>query len=232
MPTQSSLFPRHPHTQSNHLTLHNHSPTPIISCAYIIHRWSTLLQCTHTFRWVPHSPFPNPYPPYSTCSPPIRGAHHMSALFPVPNSHPTRSALVKARFHSVKTRLHRAPKTNHSPLSTWRGHTGQGTGIQGCFLVYITTSTVSSSLRTQTQTPLRTAREENKPTKWRPTLSSLSSPCSSSSSSAPPPPPTTTTTPFAKASSSSRASARADSPPISASAGAATQHCTTVQRPE
>ena len=81
----------------------------------------------------------------------------MSFIIPRSKLQPDPTRFSQAPFSFSQARLHRAPKTNHSPLSTWRLRTGQGTGIQGCFLVYITTSTVSSSLRTQPQTPPRTA---------------------------------------------------------------------------
>ncbi|KAK7370006.1 hypothetical protein VNO80_12056 [Phaseolus coccineus] len=59
-------------------------------CSAIKSDLSTLLQCTHTFRWVLHSRFPNPYPPTPRVPHQFAVLITCSALFPVPNSHPTR----------------------------------------------------------------------------------------------------------------------------------------------
>ncbi|RDX91116.1 Endoglucanase 8, partial [Mucuna pruriens] len=102
---------------------------------------------------IPHTSTPIPPTP--------RVPHQLTVAITCPHysSFPTPTrpdpTPVKTRFHSVKPGLHRAPKTNQCRISTWRTRVGEGTGIQGCFLVYITTSRDSPSLLTLHTPPRR-----------------------------------------------------------------------------
>lgn len=172
---------------------------------------SSLLQCTHTFLWVPN-PLLHVFPANWRCP----------------------SHVGQDPFYFTQARF--ASGSENWPLPYL--HVARGTGIQGCFLVYITNLDrfpfATHSHYTHHLALAGTESGEGKTqTKWRQMLSfsSLSSPCSSFCS-AQPPPATTTATPSAKAFSSSKASAPANSPPTSASAGATTLHCTTAPPPE